>query len=185
LVPFHIAPRAPKTVKSILALSRTPAAQVRPSCRVLEGVISQQLLPRSDGNGLILACVVMLVNAQSASDREGKPHQINTSCNQHSSGVAGHGDSLVDSTSASDLYDDYAQQRDAVQAFSSFASERGESKCGIRFKARARGKGLVRVWGRLRDAWNTCQRQRLFRLKSAKRRGHHDRILFERVDNAT
>lgn len=46
---------------------------------VLEGVVSQQLIPRRDGNGIVAACEVMLVNAAIRNlIREGKPFQINS-----------------------------------------------------------------------------------------------------------
>lgn len=46
---------------------------------VLEGVISQQLIPRRDGSGLIASCEVMIVNAAIRNlIREGKPYQINS-----------------------------------------------------------------------------------------------------------
>lgn len=72
---------AAKTVNRILdAFPHDQQAQVRTQlAAVLEGVISQQLLPREDGNGLVLACEVMLVNPAIRNlIREGKPHQINT-----------------------------------------------------------------------------------------------------------
>ncbi|SMC42671.1 type IV pilus twitching motility protein PilT [Papillibacter cinnamivorans] len=72
---------AAKTVNRILdAFPHDQQAQVRTQlAAVLEGVISQQLLPKEDGSGLVLACEVMLVNTAIRNlIREGKPHQINT-----------------------------------------------------------------------------------------------------------
>lgn len=72
---------AAKSVNRILdAFPHDQQTQIQTQlAAVLEGVISQQLLPRTDGNGLILACEVMLVNAAIRNlIREGKPHQINT-----------------------------------------------------------------------------------------------------------
>ncbi len=44
---------------------------------VLEGVISQQLIPRRDGHGIVPACEVMVVNSAIRNlIREGKPFQI-------------------------------------------------------------------------------------------------------------
>lgn len=46
---------------------------------VLEGVISQQLIPRSNGKGVVAACEVMIANAAIRNlIREGKPYQINS-----------------------------------------------------------------------------------------------------------
>jgi len=46
---------------------------------VLEGVVSQQLIPRRDGKGVIAAVEVMIVNAAIRNlIREGKPYQINS-----------------------------------------------------------------------------------------------------------
>lgn len=46
---------------------------------VLEGVISQQLIPRADGNGRIVACEVLtMTSAVRNLIREGKTHQIQT-----------------------------------------------------------------------------------------------------------
>lgn len=72
---------AAKTVNRILdAFPHDQQAQVRTQlAAVLEGVISQQLLAKTDGSGLVLACEVMLVNTAIRNlIREGKPHQINT-----------------------------------------------------------------------------------------------------------
>lgn len=72
---------AAKTVNRILdAFPHDQQTQVRSQlAAVLEGVISQQLMPKADGSGLALACEVMLVNnAIRNLIREGKPHQINT-----------------------------------------------------------------------------------------------------------
>jgi len=72
---------AAKTVNRILdAFPHDQQVQIRAQlAAVLEGVISQQLLPREDGTGLVLACEVMLVNTAIRNlIREGKPHQINT-----------------------------------------------------------------------------------------------------------
>ncbi|MFO7637157.1 MAG: type IV pilus twitching motility protein PilT [Clostridia bacterium] len=47
-------------------------------CTVLEGIVSQELLPMSNGRGMIPACDVMLVNpAVRNLIREGKQYQIN------------------------------------------------------------------------------------------------------------
>jgi twitching motility protein PilT len=72
---------AAKTVSRILdAFPSEQQAQVRVQlAAVLEGVISQQLVPRTDGSGLALAAEVMLANTAIRSlIREGKPSQINT-----------------------------------------------------------------------------------------------------------
>lgn len=72
---------ASKTVNRILdAFPHDQQAQVRTQlAAVLEGVVSQQLLPRKDGKGLVLASEIMLVNTAIRNlIREGKPHQINT-----------------------------------------------------------------------------------------------------------
>lgn len=46
---------------------------------VLEGVISQQLIPKKDGTGIVAACEVMVVNSAIRNlIREGKPFQINS-----------------------------------------------------------------------------------------------------------
>ncbi|MCL2165052.1 MAG: type IV pilus twitching motility protein PilT [Oscillospiraceae bacterium] len=46
---------------------------------VLEGVVSQQMLPNKDNTGICVACEVMIVNnAIRNLIREGKPHQINS-----------------------------------------------------------------------------------------------------------
>lgn len=72
---------AAKTVNRILdAFPHDNQTQVRTQlAAVLEGVISQQLIPKADGSGLALACEVMMVNTAIRNlIREGKPHQINT-----------------------------------------------------------------------------------------------------------
>ena len=72
---------AAKSVNRILdAFPRDQQTQIQTQlAAVLEGVISQQLLPRGDGMGLVLASEVMLVNSAIRNlIREGKPHQINT-----------------------------------------------------------------------------------------------------------
>lgn len=72
---------AAKTVNRILdAFPHDQQAQVRTQlAAVLEGVVSQQLIPRAEGNGLVLASEVMVVNPAIRNlIREGKPHQINT-----------------------------------------------------------------------------------------------------------
>ena len=46
---------------------------------VLEGVVTQQMVPRKDGAGVVVACEVMVVNnAIRNLIREGKPYQINS-----------------------------------------------------------------------------------------------------------
>ena len=72
---------AAKTVNRILdAFPHDEQSQIRTQlASVLEGVISQQLLPKKDASGLVLASEVMLVNTAIRNlVREGKPHQINT-----------------------------------------------------------------------------------------------------------
>ena len=72
---------AAKTVNRILdAFPHDQQVQIQSQlAAVLEGVVSQQLVPRENGEGLVLASEVMLVNAAIRNlIREGKPHQINT-----------------------------------------------------------------------------------------------------------
>ena len=72
---------AAKTINRIFdAFPYDQQTQVRAQlATVLEAVISQQLLPREDGSGLILASELMLVNSAIRNlIREGKAHQINT-----------------------------------------------------------------------------------------------------------
>jgi len=46
---------------------------------VLEGVVSQQLIPRVDESGLVAATEIMVVNSAIRNlIREGKPHQVNS-----------------------------------------------------------------------------------------------------------
>jgi twitching motility protein PilT len=70
---------AAKTVDRIIdSFPSSQQSQIRNQlASVLEGVVSQQLLPRTDGKGIIPAAEVMLMNAAIRNlIREGKPHQI-------------------------------------------------------------------------------------------------------------
>ncbi|MDP4093448.1 MAG: type IV pilus twitching motility protein PilT [Bacillota bacterium] len=72
---------AAKTIDRIIdAFSPSQQNQVRSQlATVLEGVVSQQLIPRAGGNGLVVACEVMIMNAAIRNlVREGKPFQINS-----------------------------------------------------------------------------------------------------------
>ncbi len=72
---------AAKTIDRILdAFPPNQQNQVRSQlATVLQGVVSQQLLPRAEGNGLVLACEVMSTNAAIRNlIREAKSHQINS-----------------------------------------------------------------------------------------------------------
>ncbi|MDR1208701.1 MAG: type IV pilus twitching motility protein PilT [Clostridiales bacterium] len=72
---------AAKSIDRILdAFPPAAQAQVRSQlATVLEGIVSQMLLPRLDGGGLIAACEVMTVNTAVRNlIREGKHYQINS-----------------------------------------------------------------------------------------------------------
>ena len=72
---------AAKTIDRIID-SFPPAQQNQVKSQlatVLEGVVSQQLIPKRDGSGIAVAVEVMLVNAAIRNlIREGKPYQINS-----------------------------------------------------------------------------------------------------------
>jgi twitching motility protein PilT len=70
---------AAKTVDRIIdTFPSTQQAQIRSQlASVLEGVVSQQLLPRADGSGIVPAAEVLIMNAATRNlIREGKPHLI-------------------------------------------------------------------------------------------------------------
>ena len=70
---------AAKTVDRIIdSFSPEQQNQVKSQlATVLEGVVSQHLIPRADGNGIVPATEVMVVNSAIRNlIREGKPHQI-------------------------------------------------------------------------------------------------------------
>lgn len=72
---------AAKTIDRIIdAFPPNQQNQVRSQlATVLEGVVSQQLLPKRDDSGVIVACEIMIANAAIRNlIREGKPHQINS-----------------------------------------------------------------------------------------------------------
>lgn len=71
---------AVKSIDRIVdVFSTTQQDQVRSQlATVLEGVITQHLIPRKDGNGLVLACEIMVVTPAIRNlIREGKHYQIN------------------------------------------------------------------------------------------------------------
>ena len=72
---------AAKTIDRIIdAFEPSQQNQVKSQlATVLEGVVSQQLVPRRDGKGIVLACEVMFVSSAIRNlIREGKPYQINS-----------------------------------------------------------------------------------------------------------
>ena len=72
---------AAKTIDRIIdAFEPSQQNQVKSQlATVLEGVVSQQLVPKKDGTGIVLACEVMVVNPAIRNlIREGKPYQINS-----------------------------------------------------------------------------------------------------------
>lgn len=72
---------AAKTIDRIIdAFEPSQQNQIRTQlATVLEGVVSQQLVPKKDGTGIVAACEVMVVNPAIRNlIREGKPYQINS-----------------------------------------------------------------------------------------------------------
>lgn len=120
---------AAKTVNRILdAFPHDQQAQIRTQlAAVLEGVISQQLLPKADGGGLVLACEVMLVNTAIRNlIREGKPHQINTVLQTGTgSGMQTMDASLADLCNRKIItYDDALNRAQDLQTFQQLCSRR-------------------------------------------------------------
>ena len=78
---------------------------------VLEGVVTQQMIPKKDGTGVVVACEVMVIsNAIRNLIREGKPYQIN-SIIQTSSNV---GMQTMESSLAEHVASGTITQEDAV-----------------------------------------------------------------------
>lgn len=72
---------AAKTIDRIIdAFPSEKQAQIRTQlATVLNGIVSQELIPKMDKDGIVAACEVMVVNSAIRNlIREGKPHQINS-----------------------------------------------------------------------------------------------------------